>query len=70
MRRYAPKEEAEKLYPKGVAPHAALDWGPGQTREDSIFPFPVRSCEALMTRAGIANYTVIAEGGRWVEMRK
>ncbi len=70
MGRYTPKEEAEKLYPRGVAPETALDRGPGETREDSIFPFPVRSFEALMTRAGIANYTVITEGGRWVEIRK
>jgi hypothetical protein len=53
-----------------VAPAAALDWGPGQTRQDSIFPFPVRSLEVLMTRAGIYDYTVINEGGRWVEIRK
>lgn len=70
MGRYTPEEEATKLYPTGVAPDAALDWGPGQTREDSIFPFPVRSFEVLMTRAGVADYTVINEGGRWVAFRK
>ncbi len=70
MGRYTPREEAKKLYPGGVAPETALDWGPGETREHSIFPFPVRSFETLMTRAGIANYTVINEGGRWVEIRK
>ena len=70
MGRYTPEEEARKLYPKGVAPETALGWAPGETREDSIFPFPVRDFEALMTRASIANYTVIDEGGRWVEIRK
>ena len=70
MGRYTPEDEAEKLYPKGVSPETALGWGPGETREDSIFPFPVRSFEALMTRAGITRYEVINEGGRWVEMRK
>ncbi len=70
MGRYTPQQEAKKLYPGGVAPETALDWGHGETREDSIFPFPVRSFETLMTRAGIANYTVINEGGRWVEIRK
>jgi SAM-dependent methyltransferase len=70
MGRYTPEEEAKKLYPGGVAPQTALDWGPGQTREDSIFPFPVRNFEALMTRAGIANYRIITDGGRWVEIRK
>lgn len=70
MGRYTPAEEAKALYPRGVAPAAALDWGPGQTRQDSIFPFPVRSLEVLMTRAGIHDYTVINEGGRWVDIRK
>ena len=70
MGRYTPEEEARKLYPKGVSPETALGWGPSQTREDSIFPFPVRSFEVLMTRAGIHDYTVINEGGRWVEIRK
>ena len=70
MGRYTPPEQANALYPKGVAPQTALDWGPGQSREDSIFPFPVRSFDALMTKAGIPDYTVINEGGRWVEIRK
>jgi len=70
MGRYTPEEEAVKLYPSGVAPERALDWAPGQTREDSIFPFPVRSFDALMTGAGIGSYRVINEGGRWVEIRK
>ena len=70
MGRLTPEEEAEKLYPSGVTPQKALDWGPGQTREDSIFPFPVRSFDALMTEAGISTYRVIEEGGRWVEIRK
>jgi ubiquinone/menaquinone biosynthesis C-methylase UbiE len=70
MGRYTLEEEARKLYPQGVSPEAALDWGRGQTREDSIFPFPVRSFEALMTKAGVAEYTVTNEGGRWVAFRK
>jgi ubiquinone/menaquinone biosynthesis C-methylase UbiE len=70
MGRYTPVEEAKKLYPKGVSAETALGWGPGETREDSIFPFPVRSFEMLMTRACITRYKVINEGGRWVEIRK
>jgi SAM-dependent methyltransferase len=70
MGRYTPEAEARKLYPKGVSPETALSWGPGETRKDSIFPFPVRSFETLMTRAGITRYKVINEGGRWVEIRK
>ncbi len=70
MGRYTPVEEAKKLYPKGVSPETALDWGPGETREDSIFPFPVHSFDVLMTKAGITNYKVVNEGGRWVEMTK
>ncbi len=70
MGRYTPTEDALKLYPQGVAPGTALGWGPGQTRENSIFPFPVQSFETLMTRTGIPNYNVIDEGGRWVEIRK
>jgi SAM-dependent methyltransferase/accessory colonization factor AcfC len=70
MGRYTPAEEARKLYPKGVSAETALGWGPGQTRENSIFPFPVTSFETLMTRAGISDYRVISEGGRWVEIRK
>ena len=70
MGRYTPREQARALYPKGVAPQTALDWGPGESREDSIFPFPVRSFDALMTKAGISSYSVVNEGGRWVEIRK
>lgn len=70
MGRYTPEEEARRLYPEGVSAETALGWGPGETREDSIFPFPVRSFETLMTRAGITRYKVINEGGRWVEIRK
>jgi len=70
MGRYTPEQEAHRLYPAGVAPDTALDRGPGQSREDSIFPFPVGSFDVLMTKAGISNYTVINEGGRWVEVRK
>jgi SAM-dependent methyltransferase/accessory colonization factor AcfC len=70
MGRYTSEEMAKKLYPKGVSPETALGWGPGQTREDSIFPFPVRNFAALVTEAGIRDYTVIDEGGRWVEIRK
>jgi SAM-dependent methyltransferase len=70
MGRYTPEELAQKLYPQGVSPDTALGWGPGQSREDSIFPFPVRDFAALATRAGIRDYTVVAEGGRWVEIRK
>ena len=70
MGRYTPEDEARQLYPSGVNPEFALDWGPGETRQDSIFPFPVRSFEALMTRSGIVDYRVITEGGRWVEIRK
>jgi SAM-dependent methyltransferase len=70
MGRYTPEEEARKLYPKGVSPETALGWGPGQTRAESIFPFPVTSFETLMTRAAISDYRVISEGGRWVEIRK
>ncbi len=70
MGRYTPEEEARKLYPKGVYPEIAMGWGPGETREDSIFPFPVRSFEVLVTKAGISDYKMINEGGRWVEIRK
>ncbi|UCC67515.1 MAG: methyltransferase domain-containing protein [Armatimonadota bacterium] len=70
MGRYTPLEEARKLYPKGVVPGRAMDWGSGQSREDSIFPFPVRSFEVLVAKAGLSNCTVVNEGGRWVEMRK
>ena len=70
MGRYTPEEEARKLYPKGVSPETALGWRPGETREESIFPFPVRSFEVLMTKAAIPGYRVVNEGGRWVEIRK
>lgn len=70
MGRYTPDELAAKLYPDGVAPQTALGWGPGQTREDSIFPFPVQNFHALLTRAAIPHYQVITEGGRWAEIHK
>lgn len=70
MGRYTPEEEARKLYPKGVFSKTAMGWGPGETREDSIFPFPVRSFEVLVTKAGVKDHKVINEGGRWVEIRK
>jgi ubiquinone/menaquinone biosynthesis C-methylase UbiE len=37
---------------------------------DWAFPFPVASYDAEMTRAGIADYRVLSEGGQWVEFRK
>jgi SAM-dependent methyltransferase len=39
-------------------------------RERSIFPFPVKSFDALMTRAGIPVYKAILDHGTWVEFRK
>jgi len=70
MGRYLPPAQASKLYPKGVAPDAAMDRPEGQKREESIFPFPVGDFDAVMTRAGVCDYRVITEGGRWVEIRK
>jgi SAM-dependent methyltransferase len=70
MGRYTLPEEAEKLYPRGTGPKTAMGLGPGQKPEESMFPFPVGDMNVLMTRAGIPNYKVITEGGRWVEIRK
>jgi SAM-dependent methyltransferase/ABC-type molybdate transport system substrate-binding protein len=37
---------------------------------NGIFPFPIISYDVVMTKAGIADYRVVLEGGRWVEIRK
>lgn len=34
------------------------------------FPFPLGNLDSLMTRAGVADYRVLTEGGSWLEFRK
>ena len=60
--RLMPKEEWEKIRP-GAGTDKPIE-------QIFHFPFPMSDLAVAMTRAGIADYRLMTEGGTWVEFHK